>query len=84
MRKKARTTSHCGAELLRTLRNDDFTVDAESQRPARRMGRNTLPLCEWRKIAISLIDHRSKRCDGLVTTPIKLLTTQQQIPLLDG
>jgi hypothetical protein len=29
------------AEPLRTRRNNDFTVDVESQRPARRMGRST-------------------------------------------
>jgi hypothetical protein len=42
MRKKARTTSSLRAELLRTRRNNDFTVDVESQRPARKMARNTL------------------------------------------
>jgi CheY-like chemotaxis protein len=45
MRKKVRTTSTLrGRELRRTRRNDDFTVDVESQRPAQRMGRNTTPL----------------------------------------
>jgi len=44
---------HWGAELLPTRRNNDFTVDVESQRPARRMGRSTLPICKWRKISPS-------------------------------
>ena len=43
MRKKARTTSTLRENLLRARRDNDFTVGVESQRPARRMGRNTLP-----------------------------------------